>query len=69
MLNIELILGTIKKISIYIYKIVSIKFKAASRGEIEVVKEIMDHNADIEVKDNDGSTPLILGMFLDYFLN
>jgi hypothetical protein len=36
----------------------------ATRSDyIEMVKELLNHNAYIEVKDNKGRTPLILGIF------
>ena len=41
-------------------------FQAAYEGHIEVVKELINHNAVIEAKDNHGNTPLILGNLLDY---
>jgi hypothetical protein len=37
-------------------------FIASSRGYEEVVKELLNHNADIEAKNNDGDTPLINGI-------
>jgi ankyrin repeat protein len=43
--------------------------KAASKGHIEVLKELLKHNADIEVKDKNGNTPLINGIFLNFLLN
>jgi ankyrin repeat protein len=43
-----------------------ILFKACEEGNIEVVKELLYHNADIEAKDNYGNNPLILGMLLYY---
>ncbi len=39
-------------------------FSASKRDHIEVVKEFLNHNADIEAKDNDGNTALILDKFL-----
>jgi hypothetical protein len=41
-------------------------FKASWLGYVEVVKELINHNADIEAKTNDTFTPLILGLFLDF---
>ena len=41
-------------------------FKAANRGVKEVVKELLNHNAHIEAKNYDGTTPLIEGIFVDY---
>jgi ankyrin repeat protein len=41
-------------------------FEAANEGHIEVVKELLNHNADIEAKNDDGKTPLIKGIFLYY---
>ncbi len=41
-------------------------FKASRRGQIEVVKELLNRNADIEVKNKDGYTSLIEGLFLNY---
>ncbi len=37
-------------------------FEAANEGHIEVVKELLNHNSDIEAKDNYGNTPLIFGI-------
>ena len=34
-----------------------------------MVKELLNHNANIEATDLDGSTPLICGIFLNYFFN
>jgi ankyrin repeat protein len=36
---------------------------ATRSGYIEMVIELLNHNANIEVKDNEGRTPLILGIF------
>jgi ankyrin repeat protein len=36
---------------------------ATRSGYIEMVKELLNHNANIEAKDNEGRTPLILGIF------
>jgi ankyrin repeat protein len=44
-------------------------FQASAGGWIEVVKELLNHNADIEAKDNDGNTALILGILLNYLFN
>jgi ankyrin repeat protein len=41
-------------------------FIASSSGHIEVVKELFNRNSDIESKDKDGKTPLILGIFKYY---
>ncbi len=41
-------------------------FIASFNGDIEVVKELLKRGANIEEKDNDGYTPLILGIFLNY---
>jgi hypothetical protein len=38
-------------------------FKAAYKGHIEVVKELLNHNADICVKDRFGKTVLENGLF------
>ena len=46
----------------------SILFKASYIGHIEVVKELLNKNANIEAKDEDGSTPLIFGRFLNEFV-
>jgi ankyrin repeat protein len=37
-------------------------FIASLGGSIEVVKELLNRNADIEAKDNDGWTSLIWGI-------
>ena len=37
-------------------------FKAAYRGHEEVVRVLLNHNADIEAKVNYGNTPLIIGI-------
>ena len=42
---------------------------ASKYGKIEVVKELLNRNANIEAKDKDGRTPLILGLCLNYLLN
>ena len=42
-------------------------FIASSNGHIEVVKELLNRGANIEEKDNDGTTPLIYGIFLQLF--
>ena len=44
-------------------------FQASAGGYIEVVKELLKHNADTEAKDKDGRTPLILGIFQSYLFN
>jgi hypothetical protein len=41
-------------------------FKASWLGHVEVVKELINHNADIQAITHDDSTPLILGLFLDF---
>jgi hypothetical protein len=41
-------------------------FIASRDGHIEVVKELLNRGANIEEKDNDGETPLIKGIFLNY---
>jgi ankyrin repeat protein len=43
-----------------------ILYIAASIGYKNVVKELLNHNAEIEAKDNYGNTPLILGMLFYY---
>jgi ankyrin repeat protein len=43
--------------------------QASGGGWIEVVKELLNHNADIEAKDNDGNTALILGIVSNYLFN
>jgi hypothetical protein len=45
------------------YKMNCILFKAAYKGHIEVVKELLNHNADICVKDRFGKTVLENGLF------
>jgi ankyrin repeat protein len=42
---------------------------ASCDGKIDVVKELLNHNVDIEAKDKDGNTPLILGLYPNYLLN
>jgi ankyrin repeat protein len=44
-------------------------FQAAAGGYIEVVKELLKHNADTEAKDKDEMTPLILGIFQSYLFH
>ena len=44
-------------------------FKASSCGHTEVVKELLNQNADIEAKDIDGSTPLFEGIFVNYIID
>ncbi len=39
--------------------------KASQNGHLEVVKELLKHNANIEAKNDDGVTPLILGLFVN----
>jgi hypothetical protein len=43
-------------------------FIASSNDHLEVVKELINHNADtdIHIKSNDKLTPLILGIFQNY---
>jgi ankyrin repeat protein len=43
-----------------------ILYKACEQGHIEVVKELLNHNANIESKNTKGKTPLILGILLYY---
>jgi hypothetical protein len=45
-----------------------IVFKAAYKGHKEVVKELLYHNADIEAKNSNGTTSLIKGIFVDYYV-
>ncbi len=45
-----------------------IVFIAAYKGYKEVVKELLNHNADIEAKNSYGTTPLIKGIFVDYYV-
>jgi ankyrin repeat protein len=45
------------------------KIKASRNGQIELVKELLNQNANIEAKDKDRSTPLICGLILNYFFN
>ncbi len=45
-----------------------IVFIAAYKGHKEVVKELLNHNADIEAKNSNGTTPLIKGIFVDYYV-
>jgi ankyrin repeat protein len=42
-------------------------FIASKCGCIEVAKELLKHNAEIEAKDKDGKTALIWGLFLTLF--
>ncbi len=42
-------------------------FIASNGGNIEVVKELLDRGANIEEKNNNGETPLIKGVFLQFF--
>jgi hypothetical protein len=44
-------------------------FKASQEGHVEVVKELIYHNADIEAKEMFGKTPLCLGIFLKFKFN
>ncbi len=43
--------------------------KAAEQGHIEIVKTFLNNNADIEAKNDNGYSPLILGMFLNPLWN
>ena len=43
--------------------------KASSSRHTEVVKELLNQNANIEAKNKDGDTPLIRGIFLNYFID
>jgi ankyrin repeat protein len=43
-----------------------ILYKACEKGHIEVFKELLNHNANIEAKNYDGDTPLILGILFYY---
>jgi hypothetical protein len=45
-----------------------IVFIAAYKGQKEVVKELLNHYADIEAKNRHENTPLILGIFVDYYV-
>jgi ankyrin repeat protein len=38
-------------------------FAASKNGKIKVVKELLKHNANIDLKDNFGRTPLHIGLF------
>ena len=40
--------------------------KASRDAKIEKLKELFKRGANIEAKDNNGYTPLILGIFLNY---
>jgi hypothetical protein len=42
-------------------------FIASRNGEIEVVKELLNRNANIEAKNNAKETPLFLGLFFNFF--
>jgi ankyrin repeat protein len=44
-----------------------ILFTAAFNGNIEMVKELLNRNANIEAKDHDGNTPLIGGIFENFY--
>jgi hypothetical protein len=39
-------------------------FSASKRDHIEVIKEFLNHNADVEAKVNDEKTALIMGIVL-----
>jgi hypothetical protein len=43
-------------------------FEAADEGHIEVVKELLNHNAHIEAKNYDGKTTLIKGIYVDFYV-
>ena len=42
-------------------------YNAACYGHKEVVRVLLNHNANIEAKDNHGNNPLIKGIFDDYY--
>ena len=52
------------KINLYSH-IILFLFIASCNGHILEVKELLNKNANIEAKDEDGNTPLIWGMFLN----
>ena len=52
------------KIDLYSH-IILFLFIASCNGHILEVKELLNKNANIEAKDEDGNTPLIWGMFLN----
>jgi ankyrin repeat protein len=39
-------------------------FIASGSGKLEVVKKLLNQNADIEARNKEGGTPLIKGVFL-----
>ena len=41
--------------------------KATETGHIEIVKELLTRNANIEAKDENGWTPLMIGILLNGF--
>jgi ankyrin repeat protein len=43
-------------------------FLAAQHGHLEIVKKLLDHNADIEAKSNGGMNPLAFGKFRIFYL-
>ena len=46
-------------------QIILFLFIASRNGHFEIVKELLNRNANIEAKDKDGHTPLICGIFLN----
>ena len=44
-------------------------FQASKEGHVEVVKELLNHNYDIEARDYYGKTALLLGIFLKFQFN
>jgi hypothetical protein len=49
-----------------ILTIIYIYFIASPKGQIEVIKVLLNHNADIEAKEMCGKNSLSLGIFLNY---
>ena len=47
-----------------IFKMKKNFYVAAYKDHQEIVKELLNNNADIEAKDYDGNTPLFFGIFL-----
>jgi ankyrin repeat protein len=45
-----------------------ILYKACRQGHIEIVKEFLNHNANLGAKDYDWNTPFIQGIFFYYYL-
>ena len=63
--NINLIFITTKVDYILFSETIIFISIASNNGNIEIVKELLNKNANIEAKSNTGYTPLMFGIFLN----